>query len=531
MRRKEGVGVICFSGSRKFFQLFILLVTFFLGTNVSYAAFKKSLEEIRAAEAYRYTVKILMKGTLDGEEAAFSGSGIVASLKDGQIFTNQHVIKEAGMKNEKITIQINTESGLPEEIEAEIAFKSQVYDFAILKFDPSKLKRAKSFVTKAKFPTAKQYLACISQGAAVMVYGNPFGIRNNATFGKITSRSIGSDWEISKELSWPEETWIMSDAAISSGNSGGPLVHLQSGLVVGLTTKSVTDGQNLNLTLPILPLLEEWERTQIAERKNYIAVRMRTFDKKYLAHEGLMELVESRIPRFSEFYSQFLMVQSADPSSSLQSGDIILTIKGDAIGDNIEKYRRLVHEADDGKLSFEVIRNKQIINLQVPVTDLLEAKKARSAQFVSVSGMIVQEMTIEEKVDLFRSGGVIVTQIIADSLAAEQPSEMKVPESSVITAIQIDGTVHTVKNLAEFKAAVADAKSGSVIRLIVHEPLDIKKDKDESDEEVQKRIRLNQNERVIYLPIDVVITDTTKEDLSAPKPCGEALEAIAKKRT
>ena len=78
-------------------------------------------------------------------------------------------------------------------------------------------------------------------GSWVMAVGNPLGIDSNVTFGSITTQQNG---------------FFVTDAAINSGNSGGPLVN-SLGQVVGINVAKIDGADNIGFTIPISVLCQK----------------------------------------------------------------------------------------------------------------------------------------------------------------------------------------------------------------------------------------------------------------------------------
>lgn len=85
----------------------------------------------------------------------------------------------------------------------------------------------------------------IHNGDVVYSIGSPLGLQNSITDGLVSN----------KDRTFPGDTksYIQTSAPISHGNSGGPLLN-QYGEVVGINTASLTEGQNLNLAVPVSDL-------------------------------------------------------------------------------------------------------------------------------------------------------------------------------------------------------------------------------------------------------------------------------------
>jgi len=94
------------------------------------------------------------------------------------------------------------------------------------------------------------------QGSDVMAFGHPKGLRFNVTLGIVSQIHTTETLPefIRKGMEAPaESTWVQTDAAISPGNSGGPLVNRQ-GQVLGVNTWG-TEGQNLGFASHIRHLV------------------------------------------------------------------------------------------------------------------------------------------------------------------------------------------------------------------------------------------------------------------------------------
>ncbi len=101
------------------------------------------------------------------------------------------------------------------------------------------------------------------QGEDVAAFGNPQGLEFSVTRGIVsglrTSESLNEIFRGTKQ----QGTWIQTDAAISPGNSGGPLVDF-NGEVVGINTFYHAVGQNLNFALSCVEILDALKTAKTA---------------------------------------------------------------------------------------------------------------------------------------------------------------------------------------------------------------------------------------------------------------------------
>lgn len=93
----------------------------------------------------------------------------------------------------------------------------------------------------------------LKKGETVVAIGNPLGLKNTVSTGTISNftKTDGIDM-------------IQFTASISSGSSGGALFD-DFGNIIGVTSMTFVDGQNLNLAIPSGEVLDLYNKTPIAE--------------------------------------------------------------------------------------------------------------------------------------------------------------------------------------------------------------------------------------------------------------------------
>jgi serine protease Do len=85
----------------------------------------------------------------------------------------------------------------------------------------------------------------LSEGDAVIAIGHPFGLKYTATQGILSNL----------RHHYNDLIYFQHDAAINPGNSGGPLVD-EHGVVIGINTFIIKEGQNIGFSLPVTYLSE-----------------------------------------------------------------------------------------------------------------------------------------------------------------------------------------------------------------------------------------------------------------------------------
>jgi S1-C subfamily serine protease len=181
------------------------------------------------SDANKYTVKISHSTNTpfieDNYNASF-GSGILIDKTNGIIITNAHVSSYSPSIN-----RVNFKFSDP--IQSKQIYIDPEIDLAFLQVDPKSIPKE---AIEAKLQCKNDY----KQGQNVVAFGHPNGKDFTITRGIISAIRYETDFFES----------IQTDAAINGGNSGGALIDISSGLVVGINSFGATDAEGLNFALP-----------------------------------------------------------------------------------------------------------------------------------------------------------------------------------------------------------------------------------------------------------------------------------------
>lgn len=167
-------------------------------------------------------------------DSSAAGTGVIVS-DSGYILTNKHVVDGA------TSISVVLDDGTIYE-DAKVAAVDPLNDIAFVKIEGA---------TDLKVATLGDSKT-ISVGQQVIAIGNALGeYQNTVTSGIVsgTGRSLtatDSTGSMSERLS----DMIQTDAAINSGNSGGPLVNA-AGEVIGINTATSSSAENVGFAIPI----------------------------------------------------------------------------------------------------------------------------------------------------------------------------------------------------------------------------------------------------------------------------------------
>ena len=151
----------------------------------------------------------------------FSGSGFIVD-KDGYVLTNAHVVGNSA----RVKVRLPT----GKEHSGHVVEVDQVADLALLKLD---LQRGEK-LPALKFGSS----SAMRPGEWVVAMGSPLALSNTITAGIVSCvHREGKELGLEKG----DMGYLQTDASITNGNSGGPLVNLD-GEVVGVNTFTAAPG-------------------------------------------------------------------------------------------------------------------------------------------------------------------------------------------------------------------------------------------------------------------------------------------------
>jgi putative serine protease PepD len=173
----------------------------------------------KAAAAIAPSVVTISNTTAQGGD---TGTGIIVS-SDGEIITNNHVVE--GSTDLKVRL-----AGATDAVQAKILSTDPGNDLALIKLVNAKGLTAATFADPASIAVGDTVVAV---GYALALDGGP----------SVTSGIVSATNRTLTDSNGALDGLIQTDAAISSGNSGGPLINL-SGQVIGINTAVYnSDGQ------------------------------------------------------------------------------------------------------------------------------------------------------------------------------------------------------------------------------------------------------------------------------------------------
>lgn len=267
------------------------------------------------------------------------GSGFIIS-QDGLIITNKHVVSDTSA-----TYQVLTND--KKKYTVEKIYRDPLNDLAILKISANGLK-----------PLKLGDSSRLKLGQMAIAIGTPLGeFTNTVTVGIISGlgRGItaGSPFEGYVEKL---NNVIQTDAPISPGNSGGPLLS-SSGLVVGINTAVAQEGQNIGFAIPanvISELVDNFQKKGQSFERPIIGVRYGMIDKETALMNDVIEGA----------YVREVIEDSPAQKADIQTEDIITSIDGQKIkGDDEQSLAKIILGKKVGdKVKVTIWRNGETLN-------------------------------------------------------------------------------------------------------------------------------------------------------------------------
>jgi serine protease Do len=277
------------------------------------------------------------------QEVKGLGSGFIVS-PDGYIVTNDHV---AGRASEVVVTLTNGEKH-----KAKIIGTDPISDICLLKIDGN------------DFPYVRLGNSDdVIIGEWVIAFGNPFGLFEISNEPTVTVGVVSATkMNIPTEAGRVYRGMIQTDAAINSGNSGGPLSN-SVGEVIGVNTIIFTPNQGnigVGFAIPVnrvKAVVADLKRKGKVERDFWTGLRVQEVNTA-IARAMKLARVEGVIVN---------NIERGSPAekAGLKVGDIILEVNGEKVSGE-DSIMGIVESARAGEvLHLKVLREKSLLSLDL----------------------------------------------------------------------------------------------------------------------------------------------------------------------
>ena len=273
-------------------------------------------------DIYTRNIPSVVSITCQGRRSASSGTGVVLSA-DGYIVTNAHVVENAYTYSVQLTDDRS--------FSARLVGCDDISDLAVLRIDCTDL-------TPAQFGDS----STLRVGDTVVAIGDPLGAAFRGTYTDGIVSAINRDVDINGRTM----TLIQTNAALNSGNSGGPLINCY-GQVIGINTMKIgaftdTAGvEGLGFAIP---------STQVKEIVDQIVAQ------GYVSGRPTLGITGEALSTFYQHYYRMpagLYITEVDPGSDaaykgIQEGDLLLYLDDTRIV-SADDLRNAVYEYEVGE--------------------------------------------------------------------------------------------------------------------------------------------------------------------------------------
>ncbi len=357
------------------------------------------------------------------------GSGFIISA-DGYILTNAHVVDEV----DEVVVKLHDRR----EFRAKVVGKDSRTDVALIKINASNLP-----VVTIGDPNR------LRVGEWVLAIGAPFGFENSVTAGIVSA----------KGRSLPQENYvpfIQTDVAVNPGNSGGPLFNMK-GEVVGVNSQIISRSggyMGLSFAIPIDVAMDVAEqlktRGKVSRGRIGIVIQEVTAD---LAESFGLKKAEGAL---------VADVEAGSPAdkAGVQVSDIVLKFDGKPVKNSIDLPRLVGATRPGTRTTLTVWRKGAQRDLSVTVgempDDTVQAKAESAPRVANRGGLVVSELTREQKGILKINNGVLVEEVSGPAARAG------IQSGDVIVAVN-----NQEVNTAEELARLLDDPSRRSVALLV----------------------------------------------------------------
>ena len=368
-----------------------------------------------------------------------AGSGFAISA-DGYFVTNNHVVENA----EKVTVVFDN----GDEMTATVVGTDQRTDLAVVKVDGVTDLPYVSFATED-----------VRVGDWVVAVGNPFGLGGTVTAGIVSAR--GRDIAGSAQ-----GDFLQIDAAVNTGNSGGPAFNL-NGEVVGVNTAIFSpNGGNVGIAFAIPSNIVQQVATQLIENgtvtRGYLGVGIQDVNRDIADSVGLDS------PR-----GALVTEPAADgpaKAAGIQSGDIITEVDGQQISNALALSRTIAGKGPGTEVELKVFRDGKEETITVTLDKLNEAAPAATeeqpAQEPEETGPTESSVGIT-LVPNSEGEGLLIQDIDPSSVAAQKgfavgDTLLEVDNKKVATAAQFEDAIAGVRDSGRGTALIKAERNGQV---------------------------------------------------------------------
>lgn len=327
------------------------------------------------------------------QQAIGHASGFIVS-SEGYILTNSHVVKNAS----EVTVLLTD----GREFKGKVIGFDPNTDVAVVKIDADHL----PFLELGNSDD-------VEIGQWVSAVGNLLGLQGSLTVGVISAKGR-NNLDILKN-----EDFIQTDATINKGNSGGPLLTLNS-KVIGMNTAMITStggyvGIGFAIPSNILKLVLDQITKNGSMTRGFIGVNLQAIDNDLAQALGLKNNNGALI-------AEVVQGSPAD-RAGLKQGDVIQAFNKIPVSNVTALKNAISLMPPKSRILLNVLRKGSVMDITVETAEFPSDKRnmVQAAENGSTLGFEVQELTKEAAMKLGLDDdvqGVVISNVEPNSVAA-----------------------------------------------------------------------------------------------------------------
>jgi serine protease Do len=279
----------------------------------------------------------------DDEMRSATGSGFIIRA-DGLVLTNNHVIEES------TSIDVHLYDG--ETTTATVLGRDPLGDVALLQL-----------ATKRPLPVMPLGSSAATHiGELVVAIGSPFGFEHTITLGSVSGKKRQF-----LQRAGLVGGYLQTDAPLTTGNSGGPLVNMR-GEVVGMNTAIIGRGE-VGLAVPIDAIKEIVLQLHAAGRmtRGWLGVQIRPLDRAKAVALGL------EAPQ--GVYVHEVMPAQPAHQAGIVAGDVIVSFDGKTVATPADLQGAVASTPVGKKVRVELLRSRARRTVEVTLVAMPERKE------------------------------------------------------------------------------------------------------------------------------------------------------------
>jgi S1-C subfamily serine protease len=396
------------------------------------------------------------------------GTGFIVDAQRGIVATNRHLTSTSPS-----LIKITFVDG--SSTEGKLLYYDYSHDFAFVRFDPSSVVLALREATLGSSVHLKPQ-------QAVLLIGNNEREEYSVKIGMVVNATVDKGDRHSST--------IHTSFDRAGGSSGSPVFN-ENEEVVGIHFAG-TDTSSFELPVEYLRDALRTIQGDATPPRGDIGVELGYVNlDDAIKHVGITEAYRNIYKREFPNATKVIHVERVIPASpaqlALKPGDIIWSVGGQLIGDNLYLFDKLIDQHVNRTVSITLLRRQETITAELPVLDL---ERQKIKKFVLFGGGTFQNITTDIRRRLnYGSEGVFMNSArVGSAFAPLGVYEDKHPTTRRVIIKELNG--RTIKDLDDFVEAARTISHGAHTTVIYQDLFDV-----------------NTSSRVKYTAFDLMLSE------------------------